>query len=262
MNHTTTHPHLIHEAEIKSITLDDPWKWLKLGWHDMLQTPIYSLSYGMIFVVFGYLMAWGVTDSILFLMILPLTTGFFLLAPILAIGLYSISRAIEHAEKVEIQHIKTAWSSNSVHISAMGLVLMFIMLFWMLAANVIFLLFFNQPTPSWENFIPVVFLSGESTMFLLVGIICGGVFAFFTFCISVISIPMLMDQDVDFMTAIQTSISAFKKNPWPLLLWAYLIVMYVGIGIISFFIGLLVTMPLIGHASWHAYRDLIENKPN
>jgi len=257
MAHTSVGPHLFHKPEIKTITLDDPWKWLRLGWKDLTHTPLYSLGYGAIFVVLGYLIIWGLYDTPLFLMILPLAAGLFLLAPILAIGLYSISRALENGETIQFKHITKAWDTNAWHIAIMGMILTFVMLFWMLTANVVFILFYDQPTPSWENFLSMVFFSGENTFFLMASLISGGAIAFFTFCISVISIPMLMDREIDFMNAIHTSISAIKKNRWPLMLWAYLIVMYIGIGIITFFIGLLITMPLIGHASWHAYRDLV-----
>jgi len=257
MTHTTTDSTISHDFTIRTITLNDPWKWLKQGWDDLCAAPVYSLGYGALFVLSAYLITWGLADTSLFLMILPLTAGLFLLALILTIGLYSISRDLEQEKTANTTSLKHAWSENGVHITIMAMILTFVMLFWMLTAGIVFIILFNQPTPSWDNFLNVVFFSGKATLFLLISIISGATIALFTFAISVVSIPMLMDKQVDFMTAIQTSIAALNQNRWPLMLWAYLIVMYIGIGIITFYIGLLITLPLIGHASWHAYRDLV-----
>ena len=144
----------------------------------------------------------------------------------------------------------------------MGIVLMLIMLVWMLAANLVFVLFFDRPIPTWENFIAVVFLSGESPLFLFVGIVTGGAIALFTFAISAVTVPLLMDRQIDVMTAMQTSFAAVRLNWRPMMLWASLIAMFVGVGIFTLYLGLLVSMPLVGHATWHAYRDLIEPEPD
>ena len=139
----------------------------------------------------------------------------------------------------------------------MALVLVMVLLLWMLAGLLVFALLYDLPVPTLENFIPVVFLSGDSPVFVFSGILVGAVIAGFTFAISAITVPMLMDRDVNVMTAMHTSIEAVRVNWQAMTLWACLIVMFVGIGIMTFYIGLLVTMPLVGHATWHAYRDLV-----
>jgi uncharacterized membrane protein len=132
------------------------------------------------------------------------------------------------------------------------------MLVWILIANLVFTVFFDKPIPNWENFIPVVFLSGKSPMFLLMGMLSGAAIAFFVFAISAISVPMLLDRPTDVMSAIITSIAAVRQNWRPMALWAALIALLVGVGLITFYLALAVTMPLVGHATWHAYRDLVE----
>ena len=127
----------------------------------------------------------------------------------------------------------------------------------LVAANLVFALFFTQPMPTWENFIPVVFLSGDNIGFVIAGTLVGGTIAMFTFAVSAVSAPMLMDRQVDVITAMRTSLNAVLANWRPMLLWAALIAMFVGIGIVTFYAGLLVAMPLVGHATWHAYRDLV-----
>ena len=239
--------------EVRKITLDDPWKWLSLGWRDVRAAPNFSLPYGLVFVAVSYLIVWGLIDGDMFFMLPLLAAGFFLSAPILGLGLYGISRSLEQNQKIEFCQIQKSWRSNPVHISAMGIILMLIMLFWMLAAILVFVMFFNNPSLDLNQF-----LSGENNLFLLMGVLFGGVIALFTFCISVITVPLLMDRQIDFMTAIKTSVAAVRKNPKELMLWAYLIAMMVCLSFLTYFVGLLFAMPVIGHATWHAYRDLVE----
>lgn len=239
--------------EVRKITLEDPWKWLSLGWRDVRAAPNFSLPYGLIFVAVSYLIVWGLIDGDMFFMLPLLAAGFFLSAPILGLGLYGISRSLEQNKKIEFCQIQKSWRSNPVHISAMGIILMLIMLFWMLAAILVFVMFFNNPSLDLNQF-----LSGENNLFLLMGVLFGGLIALFTFCISVITVPLLMDRQIDFMTAIKTSVAAVRKNPKELMLWAYLIAMMVCLSFLTYFVGLLFAMPVIGHATWHAYRDLVE----
>lgn len=265
MSETTTvePPRPVRRPKINEITLDEPWQWLAAGWYDLRQAPRFSLTYGLVFVVASVLLTLGLLNGAMFFLVPPLAASFFLIAPLLGIGLYGISRAIEQGHKVEFCQAQVAWHSNPAHISAMGVVLMLVMLVWMLAANLVFVLFFDKPVPTWENFIPVVFLSGESPLFLLVGTVVGGIIALFTFSISAVTVPLLMDRQIDVMTAMQTSFAAVRLNWRPMMLWASLIAMFVGIGIFTLYLGLLVSMPLVGHATWHAYRDLVapESEP-
>ena len=242
---------------VNEITLDHPWEWLAKGWKDLRRAPKFSLVYGGAFVVISWLLTFGLMSEKAFFIIPPLAAGFFLVAPLLGIGLYQISSNLERGDDVQFCSALTAWKRNEVHLSAMALVLVLVMLAWMLAAILVFALLYDQPVPTWENFIPVVFLSGESPVFLFSGIVVGGLIAAFTFAISAITVPMLMDRQVDVLTAMQTSVHAVRTNWQAMALWGCLIVMFVGIGIVTFYIGLIVTMPLVGHATWHAYRDLV-----
>lgn len=242
---------------VNEITLDHPWDWLARGWWDLTRAPRFSLAYGAVFVIVSYVLTLGLIYEQVFFVIPPLAAGFFLGAPLLGIGLYQISDTLERGEEVRFCNALKAWKRNEVHLSAMALILVLVMLAWMLTALLVFALLYHQPAPTFENFIPVVFLSGESPLFLFGGIVAGALIAGFTFTISAITVPMLMDRQVDVLTAIQTSVQAVRTNWQAMALWACLIVMFVGIGLATFYIGLLVTMPLVGHATWHAYRDLV-----
>lgn len=245
-------------AKIRDITLDHPWRWLAAGWQDFQRAPSASLAFGACFVVLSYLVTLGLVYGEMFYYIPPLAAGYLLVAPMLGIGLYDISRTLEQGAEVKLTRCCRAWRGNHVQIAAMGIILMLLVLVWMLIANVVFTVFFDKPIPTWENFIPVVFLSGKSPLFLLMGMLSGAAIATFVFAISAVSVPMLLDRQTDVMSAIITSIAAVRRNWRAMALWAALIAMLVGIGLVTFYIGLAVTMPLVGHATWHAYRDLVE----
>ncbi|MCG6862283.1 MAG: DUF2189 domain-containing protein [Chromatiaceae bacterium] len=248
------------QPKVNEITLDHPWEWLGKGWKDLTAAPKLSLAYGSVFMLLSYLLTLGLVYEGLFFIIPPLAAGFFLVAPLLGIGLYQISASLERGEKVQFVSVVEAWRRNEVHLSALAVVVVLVALAWMLVALLVFALFYDQPIPTWENFIPEVFLSGNSPVFLFSGILAGALIAGFTFSISVVSTPMLMDRQVDVLTAMQTSMRAVRVNWQAMILWASLIVMFVGVGIITFYIGLIVCMPLIGHATWHAYRDLVPDE--
>lgn len=243
--------------KVNIVTLDHPWQWLSAGWKDLIRAPRFSLSYGAMFTLVSLLMTLGLVYEQLFFAIPLLAPGFFLVAPLLGIGLYQISRSLERGEPIKFCQAWIAWKTNEVHLAGTGVTLMLIMLVWMLVANLLFALLFSKPVPTWEQFIPVVFLSGDSPLFVLAGIGAGALIAAFTFSISVITVPLLMDRQIDLITAMQTSFQVVRANWQPMALWACLIVMFVGIGLVTVYLGLILVMPLVGHATWHAYRDLV-----
>ncbi len=253
---STHHPHAV-PPRVNEITLESPWEWLSKGWNDIKRAPKFSLTYGAVFMLISVAMTLGLLYGQLFFIVPALAAGFFLVAPMLGIGLYQISENLEEGKGVEYCQALKAWNRNHVQLGAMALVLVMVLLVWMLLGLLVFALTFHNPVPTWENFVPQVFLSGENNLFLITGIVVGGIVAGFTYCISAITVPMLMDRPVDVVTAMRTSVEAVKKNWQPMILWAALIVMFVGIGILTYYVGLIIAMPLVGHATWHAYRDLV-----
>jgi uncharacterized membrane protein len=242
---------------VNLIELERPWDWVARGWQDLRRAPRFSLAYGAFFALVSILITLGLLAEGMFFIVPALAAGFFLVAPMLGIGLYRISENLEEGRPVQFCQAIEAWRRNEVQLAAMAVVLVLVMLFWMLSALIVFALFFDNPVPTWENFIPEVFFSGENNVFVAAGTLVGGAIAAFTFTISAITVPMLMDRPVDVMTAMRTSVEAVKRNWAPMALWAALIAMFVGIGILTYFIGLVVAMPVVGHATWHAYRDLV-----
>jgi uncharacterized membrane protein len=244
-------------SKINEITLDHPWQWIGQGWNDFKRAPLLSVAYGMIFFMASILLTALIFFSDLFFLVPPLAAGFFLVAPILAVFLYDTSRRLKKGETPSFAETCRSCKDNPFNLSVMGVILMLVLIFWMMIANLVFAIFFSNAVLTFENFLPTLFLSGNSPVFLAAGILSGGIIALGVFSMTVISIPMLIDRDVNVLQAISTSYHAVMKNPRPLLLWAALIVMFVALGFLTFYIGFVISMPVIGYATWHAYRDLV-----
>jgi uncharacterized membrane protein len=244
--------------KIRRISGDNPWQWLSAGWRDMQRAPYASLLYGAVFALAGYLLTALIWVVEAFSLVLPLAAGFMLIGPILCVGLYDISRRLEKGEPVSFLRSLEAWRPNMSQIALMGLILTLFLLAWMRFATLLFALFFADSPPRPEPlFLLDVFLSARSLPFLALGTALGGILAALVFSISAVSIPLLLDRDANVVSAIAASVESVRQNFWPMMLWAWLIVIFVGAGMATLYLGLIVTLPLIGHASWHAYRDLV-----
>ncbi|MEN8178890.1 MAG: DUF2189 domain-containing protein [Pseudomonadota bacterium] len=244
-------------SNIQKITLDHPWQWIASGWNDFKSAPVVSIGYGLIFFIASILLTMLVFSSDFFFLVPPLTAGFFLVAPILAVFLYDMSRKLAKGERARFKETCKNCRENPFNLLVMGLMLMMVLVFWVMIANLVFAVFFSGAVLTFENFIPTLFLSGDSPAFLVAGLLSGGIIALMVFCMTVISVPMLIDRDTNVPNAIATSFNAVLKNPRPLLLWASLIVMFVCLGVLTFYLGFIIAMPVIGYATWHAYSDLV-----
>jgi len=245
-------------ARIRRVAPERPWAWLAAGWKDFLAAPAFGLLYGLIFTVGGAgltLLFWWLD---IFWSILPLAAGFMLVAPVLAVGLYDTSRRLALGERVTAADAFGAWRRYVPRLAPMGLVLTLFLMAWARLAQIVFALFFsgNPPRPE-PLYVVDLFLSPASIPFLLVGGIAGGVLAALVFAISVVSIPAMMDRDINVVSAIGLSLSAVRRNLWVMALWAWLIALFASAGIATLYLGLMVTLPIVGHATWHAYCDLV-----
>jgi uncharacterized membrane protein len=243
---------------IRRVGLDRPWAWLAQGWRDLMAAPAISLGLGLVFALLGWALTYGLWWVGLLYLVLPLATGFMIVGPVLALAFYEISRRLAAGERVGLVAAFAVFRRSPRQIAVMGFVLLLVLLTWLRIAAMIFMLYWGLTPPSFEELVVNTFLRPASLPFLIFGTAVGGLFAFLSFAISAVSIPMLADRPkVDVITAIVTSVRAVRHNPGAMLLWAALIAAATGLGLATLYLGLIVTVPLIGHATWHAYRDLV-----
>ena len=242
---------------VRRIGVEQPWRWLAAGWRDFLAAPLVSLAYGALFVIGGIALTAALWSLDWLFLALPLGAGFLLVAPVLATGLYAVSRRLGEGGKPSFAEAVTAWRARPGSLAVTGLLLMLLFLVWIRLAFLIFALFFGPQPPSWPLFVDAVFFSTSGIPFLVVGTLVGAVLAAIAFAISAISIPLLLDRDVGAFTAVATSIAAVALNWRVMGGWAALIALFGAAGIATFYLGLAVTLPLIGYATWHAYCDLV-----
>lgn len=251
----------IHPAalarRVRAVDVEAPWRWLRLGWQDLVQARRVSLSFGVLIALASLLLINLLWRVDLLPYALPLAAGFMFVAPAAAICFYDISRRLERGEPVKFRSVALAWMPHVSQIALMGLVMMLFQLAWIRVATLLFALFFGAEPAGWDRFIQALLFSTDGLPFLIVGTVSGGVLAVLAFAISVTAFPMLLDRDIGTAAAIATSMHATLANWRVLTGWAALIVVFTAAGIVTGCLGLIVTMPLIGHASWHAYRDLV-----
>ena len=244
--------------QIRRVALDRPWVWLAAGWRDLVAAPGVSLGYGLIPVIAGWLAVLLMLRLDLPYLVLPLSAGFFFVGPFIAVGLYEVSRRREAGAIIDSKTTLLAWRRNPDQIALMGVLLLFFHLAWMRLAQLLFALFGWYAVPSWDRFMDLVWYSSRSLPFLVLGVACGAVLAAVAFAIGAFSIPYLLDRRASNMfEAIATSVAAVRLNPRPMALWAALIVFLVVLGMVPGMIGLVVTLPLVAYATWHAYRDVV-----
>ncbi|HZP08138.1 DUF2189 domain-containing protein [Methyloceanibacter sp.] len=246
---------------IRQVAIDAPYNWLAAGWRDMWRVPRISLAYGAIFAGAGLLLAAGLTRIGLLSLILVLAAGFVLIGPMLAAGLYETSRRLERNEPVSFAGTLRAGFGAGHQLAFMGLVLVLIYLAWVEIALLLFMLFFGpQPMPTLDVFLANLLLTPRGLGLLIVGSLVGVALAASVFVISAVSVPLLTIERVDVVTAAKMSIAACRKNPEAMALWAVLIGSAMLLGFVMLFVGLVVTFPLIGHATWHAFRDVLARR--
>jgi uncharacterized membrane protein len=224
-----------------------PLRWLALGWRDLRQAWPLSLSYGAVLVLFGYLMTWLAWDEGHVLLLFTLGSAFILAGPILAFGLYSISNQLQRGLAPRFGYCILVQRKHLRNELLFALVILVVLLVWARAASMVHVFF-----PMDEQMGVIGWLE-----FLAVGSAVGAFFAALVFTISAFSLPLMLDRGTDAVTGALTSIAAVLQNKLVLLFWGALIVGLVLVGFATAYIGLVVVLPWIGHATWHAYRDTI-----
>lgn len=246
-------------SRVRPVATDRPWHWLALAWRDLLATKPVALAYGGALTLFGWALTLILFETGAPWAVLPATAGFFIVAPILGAGLYETARRREEGQSATLADAFAGFRRNRTQIAMMGVLLLLIHLFWVRMAGLTFALFFGINFSAELHELPMKMVqSPQFLSFLVVGTGLGFVLAAATFAVAAVSIPMLVHRpEITFLEAVTVSIQAVLTNWKAMALWAGLIVLFTGFALVPFFLGLVVAMPLIAYATWHAYRDVV-----
>lgn len=233
-----------------------PLFWLRLGWEDLREHALASVAYGFFFALTGYLILHHAADKPH--LIIVAISGFLLVGPILAAGLYEISRRSAARQTAGLLVSLRGIRRKLGTLAPMGLLLALMILAWERTTAWIFSLIHPEQLSDISSLMSLMLSSSAHVGFSIAYLITGLLFALFVFCTTVVTVPMLMDRDATIGSAMLTSLRTVYHNPKAMLLWASLITLTMLIGFATLMIGLILLIPLIGHASWHAYRDIVD----
>jgi len=238
---------------LNTLTLADPLRWLQRGWQDFRRCPGIGLFYGGCFMVMGWALLVVFRHAPAYMM--ALSAGFLLMGPFLCLGLYQASRHLERGERPDLGDSLLAWDQRTATLAIFGFVLLVLEMLWGRASLIVFAVSFDG-MPDFKGSL-LALLDPENLQFIVAYVLVGGFFAGLIFAISVVSIPMILDRPVDAITAGLTSLRLVLTQPAVLLCWGALITALVVLAMLPWFAGLLVVGPVVGHASWHAYRAAV-----
>jgi len=239
------------------VTTDQPFRWLALGWRDFRAAWAVSLAYGLIVVAVGFALTLLLVGAGLLYLVLPLVVGFMLVGPALTVGYYGISQDLEAARQPRFVGAIKAWQANPGPLLALGLALVCFLVLWLRFTALVFAVCFPNTMLSVQALMNAALFTEDGLIFLAIGTIVGGAMAGIAFAAGAFSLPLLLDREVGVLEALVTSVVAVLLNGPAMVVWAALVVLFAAAGLALGYVGLAVTLPLLGHATWHAYRAVI-----
>ena len=254
----------LEHTRIRKIGVSDLFDALKRGVDDFMVKPSHLVFLFMIYPIVGVVLAAWTSGNNALPLLFPLVSGFALLGPFAAIGLYEISRRREAGMDISWRHALDVRKSPAVpSIAAVGLFLFAIFITWLLTAQAFYeYLFGPNPPSSVSSFINEIFATGRGWTLIILGHAIGFVFAVVVLCTTVVAFPLLLDRDVGAYEAIHTSVRVVMANPIPMAVWGLMVAVGMIIGSLPLFAGLAVVLPIFGHATWHLYRKVVEPTPS
>lgn len=241
---------------IRQVPASRPLEWLRMGWTDLRRNVWLSATYGLVLALAGWeLLLIAVPYPYLYTAVI---SGFMLVAPMLGAGLYEASRRQEQGMATGFLDSLGGWTRNGDAMALFGLLLALVAIAWERLSAILFALAYGGELSSVQSFVGTVFLSGNYVGLALAYVALGALVATLVFAMSAISVPMLVDREIDVLTAIATSLKAVRRNPAAMTVWAALLVALMVVGFTTLLVGMILLLPLAAHASWHAYRDLAQ----
>jgi uncharacterized membrane protein len=247
------------QLQIRKIEIADLIECIEKGVRDFIRAPLYGMFFGAIYAVGGLLILWTAFTLGYFYLAYPFIMGFALFAPFGAAGTYEISRRLESGQPLSWSAVLGAvWGRAGKELGWLALVSLFTFIIWLDIAVFLFLLFYGDNVPTMTQLFTEIFTTAYGLTFLLVGNGVGAIIALIVFSFTVVSPPLLVDRDVDFVTAMTTSVRAVMANPRPMLAWAVVVGADLAVAFATAFVALVVIFPLLGHTTWHLYRRMID----
>ena len=238
------------DIPLNALGMAAPFHWLRLGWLDFRRAPVIGLFYGACFAAMGWMLLLLFRHAPAYT--LALSAGFLLMGPFMCLGLYDASRKLERGEQPGLWASLTAWRARTGTMAIFGAVLLVLEMLWGRASLIVFALSFDG-MPDFKGSL-LALLDPENLPFIVAYVAVGGLFAGLIFAISVVAMPMILDRQTDAITAGLTSLRLCLTQPAVMVLWGALITLGVVLAMAPWFAGLVVAAPVLGHASWHAYR--------
>jgi uncharacterized membrane protein len=234
---------------------------LSAGWNDFRRAPAFGLLFAAFYVAGGLVLAAVALAAGQDWWLMPFILGFPLIAPFAAVGLYEVSRRLEAGEPLDWpQVIRVVFAQKDRQIPSMAVVILLLFMFWVFVAHTVFALFMGVSSLTNITSSASLFYEGRGLVMLIVGSLIGAGFAAVLFAITVIGLPLLLDREVDFITAIITSIRAVILNLPVMAFWAAIIAGGLFLAMLPVFLGLFLALPVLGHASWHFYRQVMPDE--
>ncbi|WP_425305385.1 DUF2189 domain-containing protein [Chthonobacter albigriseus] len=232
---------------------------LLAGAEDFRRAPQYGLFFGGLYAAGGILLVLAVTSLHMPWLAYPLAAGFALLGPFVAVGLYEVSRRLETGLPLGWGPVLgAAYAQSGKQLAGMAFITLFIFLIWMYQVRLLMALFLGgQSFTTLPGFITVVFTTFDGWMFLAVGHVIGAALSIFVFSLTVVWFPLLLDRDTDVVTAMITSVKTVVTSPVPMIGWAVIVVAALILSAVPIFLGLAITLPILGHTTWHLYRRAV-----
>ena len=233
------------------------FEWLGAGWSDLRTNPVPSLCYGLAIFLVSVFVVWGMFRFEVDYFFLPALSGFMVLGPLIATGLYEKSRRLEEGKRTGLMGMIFVRPSSSYQAVFLGLLLLLLFMLWQRAAFLLLALHMGvRPFGGFDDILPMVFTTWMGWSLLITGTIIGGLFAAFGFAIGVFAMPMMLEERTDALTAMGISLTLVWNNLGVMLVWGAIVVALFAISLLTGLLGLIVIFPLLGHATWHAYRAI------